>query len=185
MNNGMKWIGITGIVFAMSVPLAACAGNAATAQPPLTSLALSPAPDFQAVDAVTGQAYKLSQFAGKMVVLNIVNYGCNPATNQIVEKQVRALKQLQSERNDFVPVSVFCGCCTVESIRSLAQQEHLSWPLILDDRYEITGEYVDSVNTYGYPALIFINQAQFTVANSGYLDQTDLAKQLDSMAASK
>jgi len=80
------------------------------------------APDFTAVDVVTNQKITLSQFKGSMVLLNFVNYGCDPSLNNIVSKQLLAIKALKNQRTDIMPVSVFCGCCPPEVLREFAKQ---------------------------------------------------------------
>jgi hypothetical protein len=73
-----------------------------------------PASDFTAVDVVTGKKVSLSDFRGKPILLNFVNYGCNPSVNDVVSAQLLTIKNLKDLRSDFYPVSVFCGCCPPE-----------------------------------------------------------------------
>ncbi len=59
------------------------------------------APDFSATELISGQKLSLSQYKGKVVLLNFVNYGCDPRLNGIVDKQFQAIKQLASEKTSF------------------------------------------------------------------------------------
>jgi len=139
------------------------------------------APDFSSVDVVTGEGISLSQLKGKIVLLNFVNYGCDQRTNQIVSEQLLAIKSLTEQRDDFIPLSVFCGCCPVETLRNFATENELTWAWILDSDYAIIGDYLDYVRDYGYPTLIFINKNQNIVDYSGYSDVSTLSIMIDGM----
>ena len=137
------------------------------------------APDFTSVDVVTNQKITLSDFKGSMVLLNFVNYGCDPSLNKVVSKQLLEIKELKSQRSDFIPVSVFCGCCPPEVLRDFAEQNDLMWPWILDTDYSVVGKYVSHLRQYGYPTLIFIDQEQNIREVTGYSDLSALSAKLD------
>jgi len=137
------------------------------------------APDFTSMDVVTNQKITLSSFKGSVVLLNFVNYGCDPSTNNVVSKQLLAIKELKNQRNDFVPVSVFCGCCPPEVLRDFAEQNDLTWPWILDTDYSIVRDYMSYLRKYGYPTLIFIDQEQNIREVAGYSDLSVLSDKLD------
>jgi len=137
------------------------------------------APDFTAVDVVTGETISLGQFSGSTILLNFVNYGCNPSTNKIVGAQLLAIRELKEQRDDFVPISVFCGCCPVDVLRDFAKQNKLTWPWILDTDNSIVREYTRHLRKYGYPTLIFIDKEQHIREVSGYCDVTTLAVKID------
>ncbi len=137
------------------------------------------APDFTAVDVVTGETISLSQFNGSTVLLNFVNYGCNQSTNEIVGAQLLAIRELREQRDDFVPISVFCGCCPIDVLRDFAKQNKLTWPWILDTDYSIVGEYTRHLRKYGYPTLIFIDKEQRIREVSGSCDVSTLAVKID------
>ncbi len=138
-------------------------------------------PNFSSIDVVTGESISLSQFKGNVILLNFVNYGCNQRTNQIVSKQLLAIKSLTEQRDDFISISVFCGCCPVDTLRNFAEENELSWPWILDSNYFIIREYEDYVKEYGYPTLVFINQDQYIVEFSGFKDVSTLSQIIDKM----
>ena len=144
-----------------------------------TTSAPAVAPDFTSVDVVTNQEITLSQFKGLVVLLNFVNYGCDPSLNNVVSKQLLAIRELQNRRSDFVPVSVFCGCCPPEVLRDFAEQNNLTWPWILDTDYSIVRNYVSYLRKYGYPTLIFIDQEQNIREVAGYSDLSVLSDKLD------
>ncbi len=137
------------------------------------------APDFTAIDVVTGETISLGQFNGSVVLLNFVNYGCNPSTNKVVSAQLLAIKELREERDDFVPISVFCGCCPVDVLRDFAKENKLTWPWILDTDYSIVQEYTRHLRKYGYPTLIFIDKEQHIREVSGYCDVPTLSVKID------
>jgi peroxiredoxin len=142
-----------------------------------------PAPPFTAVDVMTGQSVSLDQFKGKTVLLNFVNYGCSTSINQNVSAQLLAIRNLTGQRSDFIPVSVFCGCCPVDTLRQFAQSNDLKWPWLLDADNSIITKYADYVGQYGYPTLVFVDKAGTISDASGLLNVTDLGARLDRMAS--
>jgi len=140
------------------------------------------APDFTSVDVVTNQKITLSDFKGSMVLLNFVNYGCDPSLNNVVSKQLLEIKELKSQRSDFMPVSVFCGCCPPEVLRDFAEQNDLVWPWILDTDYSVVGKYVSHLRQYGYPTLIFIDQEQYIRQVTGYSNPAALSEIFDQIS---
>lgn len=144
--------------------------------------ATATAPDFTAVDVVTGKTISLKQYSGSAILLNFVNYGCNPSTNQIVGAQLLAIKQLQSQRTDFMPISVFCGCCPPDVLRQFAKDNNLNWPWILDSDYSIAAKYASSLQRFGYPTLIFIDKNQAITEVTGYTNLSTLTEKINKIA---
>lgn len=140
------------------------------------------APGFSAGDVITGQNISLSQYQGSVILLNFVNYGCDPSTNQKVGAQLLAIKQLQSQRSDFVPFSVFCGCCPPEVLRQFAKDNNLNWPWILDSDYSIAQKYTNFLKKFGYPTLIFIDKNQSITEVAGYTDLSGLSEKINKIA---
>ena len=140
------------------------------------------APDFTAVDVVTGETFSLGQFSGSTVLLNFVNYGCSSQLNQIVSAQLLAIKELREQRDDFMPVSVFCGCCQPDVLREFAEQNDLTWPWILDTDNSIVGKYTRYLRQYGYPTLIFIDKEQNIREVTGYIDISELGVKIDEIS---
>jgi hypothetical protein len=128
------------------------------------------APDFTGVDVVTGRTVSLSQYEGTTVLLNFVNYGCSSSLNQIVSDQILTIKTLSDQRGDFVPLSVFCGCCPPDVLRDFAEQNGLTWPWILDTDNTIVRLYYDYLSQYGYPTLVLIDKGQLVSGVAGYTD---------------
>ena len=137
------------------------------------------APDFTAVDVVTGEMISLGQFNGSTVLLNFVNYGCSPSLNQVVSAQLLAIRDLKEERDDFVPISVFCGCCPPDLLREFAEENNLIWPWILDTDYSIVQKYTRYLREYGYPTLILIDKEQYIREVTGYNDVRSLDDKID------
>ncbi|MDO8568875.1 MAG: redoxin domain-containing protein [Dehalococcoidales bacterium] len=153
---------------------AAYAGNATAA-----------APDFTGVDVVTGKKIALSQFKGSTVLFNFVNYGCDPSVNSVVSAQLLAIRELQKQRKDFVPVSVFCGCCPPDVLRNFAKQNNLSWPWILDTDNSIARKYMTYLRKYGYPTLVFIDEGGVIRDSAGYTQVSGLSEKLDKLVGQK
>ena len=140
------------------------------------------APDFTAVDVVTGETFSLGQFSGSTVLLNFVNLGCSSRLSQVVSDQLLAIKELRGQRHDFIPVSVFCGCCRPEVLREFAVQNDLTWPWILDTGNSIVGKYTRYLKQYGYPTLIFIDKEQNIREVTGYIDISTLSVKIDEIS---
>ncbi len=153
-----------------------------TTSPKITTPNPATAPDFTGVDVVTNEIISLSQFKGSTVLLNFVNYGCNPSVNQIVGAQLLAIRDLTEQRDDFTPLSVFCGCCPPDTLRSFATENGLIWPWILDTDNSIVRQYTDYLREYGYPTLIFIDKDQYIREVSGYCDAPTLSVKIDEIS---
>lgn len=138
-----------------------------------------PAPDFTAKDVVTGESITLSQYAGSKILLNFVNYGCDPTTNKVVGEQLLAIRELSEQGTDFIPISVFCGCCPEDVLRDFAEQNDLTWPWILDTDNSIVRIYGNYLRQFGYPTLIFIDDSQTIHEVTGYSDVSELKKKID------
>jgi uncharacterized C2H2 Zn-finger protein len=139
-----------------------------------------PAPEFSGTDVLTGRSVSLISFRGSLVLLNFVNYGCDPQLNQIVSAQLLAVKELWSERrNDFEPLSVFCGCCPEDTLKTFAEQNELTWTWILDSDYSIIKLYIDYVSAYSYPTLIFIDVDGDVRDATGFLEKSELSSKID------
>jgi len=140
------------------------------------------APDFSGVDVVTNDTISLTQFKGSAILLNFVNYGCSESLNQIVSAQLLAIRDLTKERDDFTPISIFCGCCPQAALREFALQNELKWPWILDTDYSIIAKYADYLRKYGYPTLIFIDKEQQIREVTGYNDVRSLSAKIDGIS---
>jgi hypothetical protein len=140
------------------------------------------APDSTAVDVVTNEMISLSQFSGSTVLLNFVNLGCSSSLNQIVSAQLLAIQELRGQRDDFMPLSVFCGCCPPNVLRDFAEQNELTWPWILDTDNSIVRKYAPHLREYGYPTLIFIDKEQTIREVTGYIDVSTLTMKIDEVS---
>lgn len=137
------------------------------------------APDFYGIDVMSGQNITLNQFQGSSVVLNFVNYGCSADINYRVSKQLLNMKNLTEEREDFKPISVFCGCCPEETLKNFAQENNFTWSWILDSDYSIISKYAEYVQIFDYPTLIFIDKDQNIRDATGLVDQETLSSKID------
>ena len=173
---------LSSVYFAASISSGGNLIGTQSAQPSsYQSVEFSRAPEFSSVDVVTGETVSLSQFEGKKIILNFVNYGCNEKTNQIVSEQLMVIKDLKGERGDFTTVSVFCGCCPIDSLRDFAIQNELKWSWVLDSDNSIVTDYQDYIKQFGYPTIVYIDQDQSIVGFSGYSEASELSDILDGM----
>ncbi len=197
MKKGTKLVLALVTLVAGIAILAGCArANAAKANQPFSvsggfgssnadfSIKLGvPAPGFTAVDVMTGQPVSLDQFKGKTVLLNFVNYGCSTSINEAVSAQLLAIRTLTQQRSDFISVSVFCGCCPVQTLKQFAESNALKWPWLLDSDNSIITKYSDYVGQYGYPTLVFVDKDQTIRDASGALSIAELGNRLDRMVS--
>ncbi|MBT3362777.1 MAG: redoxin domain-containing protein [Chloroflexi bacterium] len=139
------------------------------------------AQDFTGIDVVTGESVSLADFEDNAVLLNFVNYGCSESINQVVSSQLLAIRDLTDERDDFTPVSIFCGCCPTETLRNFATQNSFDWPWILDTDNSIINKYSDYLQTYGYPTLVLIDNAQNIREVVGNTDANALSDKIDNL----
>ena len=140
------------------------------------------APDFTAVDVVTGETISLSQFNDTTILLNFVNLGCSSSLSQTVSAQLLAIKELREQRDDFMPFSVFCGCCPPDVLRDFAEQNELMWPWVLDTDNSIVPKYTRYLREYGYPTLVFIDKDQNIREVTGYIDISTLSLKIDEIS---
>ena len=183
-----------------TLSLAACSGSAATTAAPASDSSLgdvslgasipesapppdgSSALDFNGVDVMTGDPISLSQYRGTTVLLNFVNYGCSASLNEIVSEQLLVIKDLANQRDDFAPLSVFCGCCPPEVLRDFAEQNNFEWSWLLDLDNEILRQYYDYLVQYGYPTLVLIDKDQRVIEVAGYTDLDTLDAMIDGLS---
>ncbi len=199
VRRGVVPLLILVLLLATTSSLAACSGSAATTIPAaagpaddasLTAAAPDPtpppdgdfAPDFTGVDVVTGQSISLSDYRGNTVLLNFVNYGCSSSLNKIVSDQLLTIRTLSEQRGDFVPVSIFCGCCPPDVLRNFAEENDMRWAWILDTDNTIVRQYDDHVRQYGYPTLVLIDRDQLVTEVAGYTDLDTLNAMMGGLA---
>ena len=200
MKIKTKFIALPAIMLIVSVIIAGCAKTATQNVPKAVAAAnvngwVDPlavtdtvdtngrAPDFSGVDVNTGKAISLKQFAGKIVLLNFVNYGCSSSINTAVSAQLLAIQDLSRTRTDFVPVSVFCGCCSPGTLKQFAQGNNLNWPWILDTGNTIVPKYSTYLGQFGYPTLVFIDGNGKIINSSGEMNATAMGQELDKIIA--
>jgi len=196
MKIKAKFTALTVTMVIVSVIIAGCTKAAAQSPPKVVATAnvngwVDPlavtapvdtnglAPDFSGVDVNTGKVISLQQFAGKIVLLNFVNYGCSSSVNTAVSAQLLAIQDLSQTRSDFVPISVFCGCCSPGTLKQFAQGNNLNWPWILDTGNTIVPKYSTYLGQYGYPTLVFIDGNGKMINSSGEMNATAMGQELD------
>ena len=153
-----------------------------TSDTEITASEFTIARDFTSMDVVTSEIVSLSQFRGSVVLINFVNYGCSTSLNQIVSAQLSVIRDLRKQRQDFVPISIFCGCCPAEGLREFAEQNDLIWPWILDTDNSIIPLYTDYLTEYGYPTLILIDKDQHIREATGYSDFFTLDRAIEEIS---
>ncbi len=153
--------------------------SAPSTDPSVATSKLPPASDFSGIDVLNNKEVSLKQFKGSVVLLNFVNYGCSTSLNKIVSAQLMVIRDLKKERADFVPISIFCGCCPPEVLREFATKNNLNWTWILDTDNIIIPQYVDYIVKNGFPTLVFIDKNGGIKDITGYCDYFTLNNKIN------
>ncbi len=111
----------------------------------------SPAPDFELED-VNGAKYKLSDFQGKAVLLNIWATWCPPCQAEIPD-----LIEVQNEYggDDFTIMSISVDEAPVSEVRDFASDIGINYPVLIDDG-KTAQTYI--ANAGGIPETYFIDK---------------------------
>lgn len=132
------------------------------------------APDFSVVDA-QGNTVKLSDLAGKPVVLNFWASWCPPCKSEMPEFEA-AYRELGSEVQ-FMMVDVTDGQReTVETAAAYVAGQGYTFPVFFDTQYEASYQY----NVQSIPKTYFIDKEGYLVAGAqGAIDEEALRRGID------
>ena len=135
-----------------------------------------PAPDFTLTDT-TGKSHKLSDFAGKIVVLEWVNDGCPYVKGQYGSKNMQTLQQTYTAKG-VVWLSICSSSKGQQGNHSAADWEairqtqgHRSTALLLDEPGKV-GRLYDAKTT----PHMFVIDAQGKLAYNGAIDSSRSSK---------
>ena len=122
-----------------------------------------PAPDFLLPD-VRGQAVRLSQLKGKVILLNIWATWCGPCRQEMPTMETLAHK-LSGE--DFVVLAVSQDVDGAITVKPYLQEGGYTFPVLLDVQGEVGRKY----GVTGYPETFIIDrQGQVVYHHIGYHD---------------
>lgn len=132
------------------------------------------APDFTVYDE-EGNAFKLSDFEGKPVVLNFWASWCGPCKSEMPDFEV-AYKEY-GEKIHFLIVNMTDGYQeTVESAKEFIADSGYSFPVYFDTDLEAAKAY----SVYSIPTTYFIDRDGYVIAQGrGALDAATLQKGID------
>ena len=120
-----------------------------------------PAPDFLLPD-VSGQAVRLSQLKGKVVLLNVWATWCGPCRQEMPTMETLARK-LSGE--DFVLLAVSQDVDGAVTVKPYLQEGGYTFPVLLDAQGEVGRKY----GVTGYPETFVIDrQGQVVYHHIGY-----------------
>lgn len=116
------------------------------ARPPLVG---SPAPDFQLTD-LQGQTQSLSQYKGKVVLLNFWATWCRPCV-----KEMPAMQQAYEKlRNEGFTVLAINELEDIERVRKHITKHEHTFQVLMDEDNEVANMY----GVVGLPVTVFIDQ---------------------------
>ncbi len=122
-----------------------------------------PAPDFLLPD-MSGQAVRLSQLKGKVVLLNVWATWCGPCRQEMPTMEALAHK-LSDE--DFVLLAVSQDVDGATTVKPYLQEGGYTFPVLLDVQGEVGRKY----GVTGYPETFIIDrQGQVVYHHIGYND---------------
>lgn len=134
---------LAGLLVLSGVWFATGRTSAATALPQITELNPYDAPGFT-LKNLDGQPVNLSDFKGKVVLLNFWGTWCEPCKEETPALQT-AYERLQDEGLVIVGVDLFNGernlNRTVDDVRRFVTLYGVSYPILLDDSGEVGGAY--------------------------------------------
>lgn len=134
---------LAGLLVLSGVWFATGRTSAATELPQITELNPYDAPGFT-LKNLDGQPVSLSDFKGKVVLLNFWGTWCDPCKEETPALQT-AYQQLQDEGLVIVGVDLFNGernlNRTIDDVRRFVTLYGVSYPILLDDSGEVGGAY--------------------------------------------
>ncbi len=144
----------------------AVAGTATTAGAAVVG---QPAPDFTLRD-LNGQEVRLSDWRGRVVVLNLWATWCEPCKVEMPLLQALAVRH----PHDVVVLGINYGE-DPDTVRAFVEAYGLTFPILLDPQRQVVRLYA----ARGLPTTVFIDaQGQVRGIHLGALDQAALEKQL-------
>ncbi len=129
------------------------------------------APDFQLKDARTGDVRKLSEFRGKVIVLNWFASWCNPC-----EREIPSFQALYDARGNEVVVLALDYLESAEKATGMLDELKATFPALLDSEGKVARHYRVS----GLPVTYFIDAKGVVQAvHIGEVHADDLEEGLD------
>ncbi len=167
--------GVVGVVLGLLVLSGAwlLTGSRSSSRPTLTEVAAYDAPDFQLKD-LNGQPVKLSDYRGKVVLLNFWGTWCEPC-----KQETPALQSAYSKLQDTGLVVVGVNLLNserafnrnIDHVRQFAEQYGVSYPIVLDD----SGTATQAYSIAPIPTSYFIDpQGQVRYIRVGELTMRDV-----------
>ena len=91
-----------------------------------------PAPDFTLTDAVSGETISLSDYAGKVVLLDFFGTWCIPCIDAIDEELVPLWNDYYAADPNVVFLSLDIGGATAGELQTFASDHGMGWPVLMD-----------------------------------------------------
>jgi len=129
------------------------------------------APDFTLKD-IYGHQFSLSDFRGKVVILDFFATYCGPCRTQV--RELREVKQQFGDRVVIISISVSPED-TDEELRSYAEENGITWRVARD-----TAGVGDDYNVLYLPTLVVVDpEGRIAARHVGLTDSETLAKEVE------
>ena len=132
------------------------------------------APDFTLKDA-NGKEFKLSDYKGKIVMLNFWATWCGPC-----KAEIPSLVELQNEYRDDLVILGFSVDDTVEKMRPYAAEYQINYPLLVGNGREDVQEAFGPL--YGIPVSVIIDrEGKIAKKHSGIATKAQFEREIKAL----
>ncbi|MBN2652278.1 MAG: TlpA family protein disulfide reductase [Spirochaetales bacterium] len=126
--------------------------------------------DFSFTDVLTNTEYSVSDFKGKLVVIDFWATWCGPCVASIPE--VRELQAKYSDKVAFIGVSLDQG--TAEKFISFCEKNEMIWPQFFDK--DATSALATKYSVFGIPTLFLLDREGKIITTEAREDLEGLIK---------